>query len=427
VFLTVLLALGLMISTMTTVQAENTQVEYLAIGDSLAAGINDQGQLGRGYADFFAEALHKNGDLKSYNKGFSYPGYKTTDILKDFKENPSKQIVNLNGFQDEQITIKKAIEEADILTISIGANDVLSYLKLDPSTNQFQFSYSEIMAGIQAMATNYDAILKNIRTINPDIEIFAMGYYNPFPHLVEYETQLSLLVRMLDNTVRSVVTANNGHYVEVAGEIAKDNKSNLPNPNNIHPSEQGYQVVADAFSNVYYATLKPFKDVTLYADIINHMRAKGIIKGYEDGTFRPNEKISRQHAALLINNVVTLTPKVAFKPYNDVTTSHIYYEDIMILQRSGLIKADNQGNFNPGKSLTRGEMALLIANGFNLKATNTHPFSDVSKTSDLGQAISALYEAGITKGYEDGTFKPDEPLSRAHYAVFLNAALNYSK
>ncbi|HCG4536142.1 TPA: S-layer homology domain-containing protein [Salmonella enterica subsp. enterica serovar Typhi str. AG3] len=175
---------------------------------------------------------------------------------------------------------------------------------------------------------------------------------------------------------------------------------------------------------------KQFKDVPssyVYYDIIHQMGAKGIINGYPDGNFKPNAKISRQHAALLINNVVTLTPKVALKAYNDIPKSYLYYDDIMILQRTGLIKADSKGNFNPNQSLTRGEMALLIANGFNLTAKGQHPFSDLSKTTDVGKAVAALYEAGITKGYEDGTFKPNESLSRAHYSVFLNAALEYKE
>lgn len=171
-----------------------------------------------------------------------------------------------------------------------------------------------------------------------------------------------------------------------------------------------------------------FKDVPkthIYYDVIHEMREKNVIHGYEDGTFRPTQKISRQHAALLINNMVELKANVPLKQYNDIPKSYMYYDDIMTIQRTGLIKADGKGNFNPDQSLTRGEMALLIANGFNLTAKGTHPFKDLSKTSDVGKAVSALYEAGVTKGYEDGTFKENEPLSRAHYTLFLNAALKY--
>ncbi|MFY0519331.1 S-layer homology domain-containing protein [Lysinibacillus sp. UGB7] len=179
------------------------------------------------------------------------------------------------------------------------------------------------------------------------------------------------------------------------------------------------------------ATYKnPFKDIISahpYYDILHEMRDKGIITGYDDGTFKPYVKISRQHAAILIQRVKTLTPKVGLKAYKDVPKTHPYYDAIMQLQQTGLIKADANGNFNPNKELTRGEMALILANAFNLTAKGQHPFKDVSKTSDEGKAIAALFEAEITTGYDDTTFKPNESLSRAHYAVFLYRALNYEK
>lgn len=175
---------------------------------------------------------------------------------------------------------------------------------------------------------------------------------------------------------------------------------------------------------------KPFKDIAnthVYYDILHQMRDQNIITGYNDNTFKPNVKISRQHAAVLIQRVKTLTPNVPLKQYKDIPKTHLYYDAIMQMQQTGLIKADSKGNFNATKDLTRGEMALLLANAFDLKAKGQHPFTDVSKTSDEGKAIAALYEAGVTTGYDDGTFKPNESLSRAHYAVFLYRALNYEE
>lgn len=190
-------------------------------------------------------------------------------------------------------------------------------------------------------------------------------------------------------------------------------------------------VIAIPANNVEAATYKdPFKDIISshpYYDILHEMRDQGIITGYNDGTFKPYVKISRQHAAVLIQRVKTLAPKVGLKAYKDIPKSHPYYKAIMQLQQTGLIKADSNGNFNPNKDLTRGEMALILANAFDLKATKNHPFKDVSQTSEEGKAIAALYEADITTGYDDTTFKPNESLSRAHYAVFLYRALNYEK
>lgn len=172
----------------------------------------------------------------------------------------------------------------------------------------------------------------------------------------------------------------------------------------------------------------PFKDISkthVYYDILHQMRDQGIITGYDDGTFKPDTKISRQHAAVLIERATSLTSKVPFKQYNDIPKIYPYFDAIQRLQQTGVIKADAKGNFNPTKNLTRGEMALILANAFKLEAKGKHPFNDVSQTTEEGKAIAALYEAEITTGYDATTFKPNESLSRAHYAVFLYRALNY--
>ncbi|MFJ8461680.1 S-layer homology domain-containing protein [Lysinibacillus xylanilyticus] len=174
----------------------------------------------------------------------------------------------------------------------------------------------------------------------------------------------------------------------------------------------------------------PFKDISkthVYYDILHQMRDQGIITGYGDGTFEPDVKISRQHAAVLIQRAASLTSKVPYKQYTDIPKTHPYFDPIQRLQQAGVIKADAKGNFNPTQNLTRGEMALILANAFKLEAKGKHPFKDVSQTTEEGKAIAALYEAEIATGYTETTFKPNEPLSRAHYAVFLYRALNYQK
>ncbi|MDD1504883.1 S-layer homology domain-containing protein [Lysinibacillus sp. CNPSo 3705] len=190
-------------------------------------------------------------------------------------------------------------------------------------------------------------------------------------------------------------------------------------------------VVVPVITETAHADYKtPFKDIPkthVYYDILHQMRDQGIITGYGDGTFKPDVKISRQHAAVLIERATSLTSKVPFEQYNDIPKTHPYFDAIQRLQQTGVIKSNAKGNFNPTKNLTRGEMALILANAFKLEAKGKHPFKDVSQTTEEGKAIAALYEAEITTGYDATTFKPNVPLSRAHYAVFLYRALNYEK
>lgn len=185
-------------------------------------------------------------------------------------------------------------------------------------------------------------------------------------------------------------------------------------------------IAAISLPNIVSADTLKFKDVPtghVYHDVIIDMANRGIISGYPDSTFKPSQTISRQHAALLVRKAINLPKSEVLKPYKDIPKNYLYYDAVMDLQQSGLIQADSKGNFNPQKGLTRGEMAIIIAGAFNLESTKNHPFKDVPTDTKLGKAISALYENGITSGYEDDTFKPDTTLSRAHYTLFINRAI----
>lgn len=72
--------------------------------------------------------------------------------------------------------------------------------------------------------------------------------------------------------------------------------------------------------------VKTFQDVSenhVYNNIIEEMATEGIINGYEDGTFKHDEQISRQHGALFVSRAVNLKPTVGFKQFKDISSTHV--------------------------------------------------------------------------------------------------------
>lgn len=179
-------------------------------------------------------------------------------------------------------------------------------------------------------------------------------------------------------------------------------------------------------------TVKLFNDVSAkhtYATEIYTMKDKNIITGYEDNTFRPSETITRKHAAALIYRAVQsekLTASKAtqtFKKPSDILSTSTYYNAIKYLMERGLLKADSKNNINLNQALTRGEMANILATVFDLEKKATYTFTDTIGTA-YDVAVQKLYANGITTGYDDNTFKPNNTLTRAHYTVFMYRALN---
>ena len=180
--------------------------------------------------------------------------------------------------------------------------------------------------------------------------------------------------------------------------------------------------------NTDAAVQKSFKDVSekhWAYDTILEMQKKNVINGYPDGTFKPSQEISRKHVAALLSRVLPLAPLNEQVNFVDVPKTHPYYDEISKVQRAGLF-GGSKGKFNPDAPLTRIQMSQILYRAFQLKVKYEHNFPDIKKGTFESEQVSALFSNGITTGSE-GLYKPYEPVSRAHYATFLQRALNVSK
>lgn len=167
-----------------------------------------------------------------------------------------------------------------------------------------------------------------------------------------------------------------------------------------------------------------FSDISTHwaKEMIEYIAPRGIINGYPDGTFRPDESIQRQHVAIIFTRAFELVPRREAIPFNDVAPSHPYYEEIMKLQQAKIIDGSN-GSFHPSESLTRAQMAKIIVLAFGLTPEGTSHFEDVSTTHWAHDYIATLEDHGVALG-DNGIFRPNEPVTRAQFIAFLYRALH---
>ena len=99
-------------------------------------------------------SLSANGTLKSYNKGFSFPGHKTADVLNDIQQNVTKDIYGI-GYAEKTAELQQSIKDAEVITISAGANDILPLLKKDPATGMAAVDQAALLTTLQQVGANY--------------------------------------------------------------------------------------------------------------------------------------------------------------------------------------------------------------------------------------------------------------------------------
>ncbi|WP_409296900.1 SGNH/GDSL hydrolase family protein [Peribacillus sp. SCS-26] len=199
-------------------------VRYVALGDSLAAGQTPYKYVDYGYPDYLAEAFDgKRYKLKEFDN-YGIPGYTSENVKNDVVK--SKKI-------------REDIKDATHLTIDIGANDLLPKLKTDPA------------GAIMTAAANLEIILKTIDSLNSRVQVYVMGYFNPYPSMpAEEQARLLPILQKLNEVIKTAVSKNKDTYVPTDALIAATALEYIPNPADIHLSEAGYKAVAAEFWKV---------------------------------------------------------------------------------------------------------------------------------------------------------------------------------
>ncbi|WP_196426568.1 S-layer homology domain-containing protein [Lysinibacillus cavernae] len=166
-----------------------------------------------------------------------------------------------------------------------------------------------------------------------------------------------------------------------------------------------------------------FKDVQRthqFYDEIKNLNDRGIINGFQDGTFKPEQNLTRGQAAKIIAGVLGLdTSNVNNPNFKDISTSHLYFGAIAALKHEGIIDGYEDGTFRQDEFIQRNHVAKILANAFNLKASNTNslPFTDVR--ADYKDAIAALYENNVTTGKTATLFDGSSNVTRGQMAAFI--------
>ncbi|MER1998641.1 MAG: S-layer homology domain-containing protein [Lysinibacillus sp.] len=164
-----------------------------------------------------------------------------------------------------------------------------------------------------------------------------------------------------------------------------------------------------------------------YKNEIHTLVNRGYIAGYDDGTFKPKENLTRVDAAIAIVRALNLdTSNVTNPNFKDVSTNHPYYREIAAIENAGIMTGVG-GNFNINRELTRSQMAKILVEGYNLKGTSTKTFSDVPKSYSGYHYINALAATGVTDGYPDGTFGINRKVTRQHFSAFLYRIIEQQK
>ena len=208
-----------------TTQTKNDKMSYISLGDGLSKGINQNNYKSYGYSDYISNYLKQNNKLKMYTKNFTDEDMRITDLIEKIKDNEYTYINN------NKITIQNVIKNANIITISVGINEIL-YKYNNEVNESYMYSY------IEECMNDMKELINLIKKYN-NKKIVILGYYNP-----KDNTKLDKFIINANNELEKISNEEKINFISLYN-IFKNNKHLIYNSNNYYPNQDGYKLIAN--------------------------------------------------------------------------------------------------------------------------------------------------------------------------------------
>lgn len=231
------------------VYAKNPKIDYVALGDSLATGHTPYGvAVSRGFMDIISEVLAEEKVLGSFTKEFAKSGQTSAGLLETLKSSD----------------VQKSLDKAELITIISGANDFIDEF-YNPSNGIIHVDLPKATALLETVAGDLTSAIKQIKALNPEADVYLYGYYFPLPHIqdVALRQKVQIAFNIANDRLATLAKQEGAHFVDVGTIFDKNGISYLENPLDIHPNEEGYQVLADQFFANYSIPVNETFPITL--------------------------------------------------------------------------------------------------------------------------------------------------------------------
>ncbi|MDO4816430.1 MAG: S-layer homology domain-containing protein [Bacillota bacterium] len=461
---------------------------YVSLGDSIANGIGENNVDNKymyrtpgAYPDRIAREI--GAQLTQLACG----GMRTVELracLEDDYVMPDEYANNFSRAKVQEIRslYAPAIANADIITLNIGLNDVMTYAMLrakaassklgvyidstiaeleakgeytsalvklldavktvDKYGNVAKEAIDGLYDGYNHFCENWDAIIGDIYKLNPKVTLMVAGFYNPFDHLkISDDSVLELgkaadgIMELLDVKIKNGSPYSSRYiYVDIMGvqSLAAKCGDSLTDEGffksvelNVHPSNEGQADIASRFIRLIpEKSGAPFTDIAAkpldYRNAIDWAYKKGITNGRTDDTFCPDESCSRGQIITMLWRAAGSPKAKKACPFSDVDKDCYCYNAVCWGWEKGIVKGTSDGKFSPDSTCTRGQIVTFMYR----YAGSPHVrgganFSDVSRDSYCYNAVCWAVKNGIAKGFDSTHFSPEGFCTRAQAVTFL--------
>lgn len=347
------------------------------------------------------------------------------------EKDPNKCTIDFSKFVKKELTAtgSKTVDEATFIVDVVGSYD--------------GEAIANALTPTEAQATTDEDVLNTTLTATIKNVVGGNVYEEPFTGSVTVSKPGHYTFTLTERKgTQSGVTYDEAHYrvfvnimrvgdnlvIHDATTYLNNEQVELIKLENDAPVTAGYIVfknTIDTGKDDYYPIIIP-TIINKDTGMLNKTDHFAYVIGYPDGTVHPNGQITRAEVATiffrLLRDEVRDGAFTTSNTYSDVAYGKWYNNPISTMSALGIITGYPDGTFKPNKPITRAEFAAIAARFDETQSGKSATFSDVIGHWAAKEIGIAYYNDWI-KGYPDGTFKPDQNITRAEAMTLINRVL----
>ena len=383
-------------------------------------------------------------------RGFKMPAHNVV-IEGKFEKNPAKQYtytVNKHFYDEKGVEVNVEKGEAKTAVENTAVSELYKDAAVKQTVDGKTYVY---VSGLTTVTDNLEKLTKDV-TIDLYYYLNVEGG-NDIPDAWEYRLTFKVVNGEWNDGGNADIVTYVQFKDQTTGEAFKDEAVVVPvtripavgdKPNSGYHAGawdtspyDNYKVQKDTVFTYTYAKNSSGGSsgghhrrptVTIPDDVptgLNGDDHYAYIVGYPDKTVRPQNGITRAEVATIFFRLLTDETRDAnstkSNSYSDVAAGAWYNHAVSTLSAMGIVKGSN-GKFNPNAPITRAEFAAIAARFDDKANTTTADFSDIASHWAKNE-ISAASNNGWITGYPDGTFRPDNKITRAEAMTLVNRVL----
>ena len=205
---------------------------YLAIGDYLSVSGKLKGEEITSFTSLLGDYFVSNNLISEVNTSYTSSNIDSSLLL---------EMIVKDAYSGNDSGLVSLIKDSKYITISVGMNDVIKYIRFDSNNKEAIYDKEHIKRKLEIMKQNYYEIVDEIKELNEGVSVYLVGYYSPF----EYGEEV---FNMLNDAVKEVSELTNVCYVDISGVNGVEN---LFDNNQIYLNNTGHKYVFKVFKDNY--------------------------------------------------------------------------------------------------------------------------------------------------------------------------------